>query len=37
MIDVIIPEAYRAHGSSTAAATTLQNVLGSMDDILRLV
>ncbi|KAG2124002.1 hypothetical protein DEU56DRAFT_983680 [Suillus clintonianus] len=35
MIDVIVPEAYRAHGSS--AASLKQKALGSMEDILRLV
>jgi len=38
MIDVIVPEAYRGHASSTAAAAALkQNALGSMEDILRLI
>ena len=37
MVDVVVPEAYRAPANSPTATTSNQNTLGSMEDILRLV
>ena len=37
MVDVAVPEAYRAPTNSRAATTSNQNALGSMEDILSLV